>query len=71
MTILFLTFVLFSVVVGLMTLLVELNGRPLKGSCGGVGGGSCACKEDDLPEGSCSDSRAVKGRHSLQIRREL
>jgi hypothetical protein len=37
------TFFVFTAVLGAMALGVMVAGRRLQGSCGGVGGGSCAC----------------------------
>jgi hypothetical protein len=37
------TFFVFAAVLGAMALGVMVAGRRLQGSCGGVGGGSCAC----------------------------
>lgn len=57
------TFVVFAVAICAMALGVMLAGRRLQGSCGGVGGGSCACgpekrarceragSDDQRPEG--------------------
>jgi hypothetical protein len=57
MTTVIFSFAVFAAVVGLMAFLVSLGGRPLKGSCGGVGSSACACRNDGLPERSCEDDR--------------
>ena len=50
MEILFLTFVLFTAVVLLMTAGVLISGRSLKGSCGGP---SCKCVAEGKDVGAC------------------
>ncbi len=44
MDILFGTLIVFAIVTAAMSIGVILTGRPLKGSCGGVGNG-CPCTE--------------------------
>lgn len=58
MTTLLMTFV---ILLGGMLLLVAiaiLTGRVLKGSCGGVAGGSCVCTDEGRSGGSCEEGLA-------------
>jgi len=48
-------FVLFLAVILLLAGLMIVGGRPLKGSCGGVGGDVCACEKEGRPQGSCDE----------------
>jgi len=56
MTIFVITFGAMLLVVIAMSVGVALTGRRLKGSCGGLASGSCACKEAGITpgEGSCA-----------------
>jgi hypothetical protein len=47
---LLLTFVFFAIAVGLMTVMVLVSGRSLKGSCGGP---ICTCVKNGEDIGSC------------------
>ncbi|NVB41583.1 hypothetical protein G6O69_27335 [Pseudenhygromyxa sp. WMMC2535] len=51
MTIVLLTIVIVALLMGGMAVGVIFSNKPLKGSCGGVGG-SCACEEAGTP-GAC------------------
>ncbi len=44
-----------AAVVGAMAIGVMITGREIKGSCGGVGGGDCACSKG----GSCPSEDAA------------
>lgn len=47
-----------AVVMGLMAVGVIMSGRSLRGSCGGVGSGDCACDAAGVP----MDQRACQAR---------
>ena len=48
-----------------MSIGVMLTGRRLKGSCGGLASGSCACKEQgiDPAEGCATKNQAAQTQH--------
>jgi hypothetical protein len=52
MELVFLTIGIVAALMGGMAVGVIFSNKPLKGSCGGVGGGSCACEEAGTP-GAC------------------
>lgn len=60
-----LTFVLFLLVILLLAAVVSMSGRPLKGSCGGVGGDVCGCETKGLAQGSCDQDG--EGRELITI----
>jgi len=47
-----------AIVMGLMAVGVVMSGRSLRGSCGGVGSGDCACDAAGVP----MDERACQAR---------
>lgn len=49
---------LVAIVMGLMAVGVVMSGRSLRGSCGGVGSGDCACDAAGVP----MDQRACQAR---------
>jgi hypothetical protein len=49
---------LVAIVMGLMAVGVIMSGRSLRGSCGGVGSGDCACDTAGVP----MDQRACQAR---------
>ncbi len=53
-----LSFVVVAVVMGIMAVGVIMSGRTLRGSCGGVGSGDCACDAAGVP----LDQRACQAR---------
>ncbi len=53
-----LTLAVLAVVMGAMAVGVILSGRTLRGSCGGVGSGDCACDAAGVP----LDQRACQAR---------
>ncbi len=53
-----LSFLVVAVVMGIMAVGVIMSGRSLRGSCGGVGSGDCACDSAGVP----LDQRACQAR---------
>jgi len=45
MTIFIITFVIFAVVIGIMSIGVIFGRSAIKGSCGGAGNGECLCAQ--------------------------
>jgi hypothetical protein len=58
MIIAILSFLVVAVVMGIMAVGVIMSGRSLRGSCGGVGSGDCACDSAGVP----LDQRACQAR---------
>ncbi|GAB3682505.1 DUF539 domain-containing protein [Salinisphaera aquimarina] len=56
LALMFVVFGVMALVVGAMAIGVMVTGREIKGSCGGVGGGDCACSKG----GSCPPPDASK-----------
>ncbi len=59
-----LTFVFFTIAVLLMTAVVLISGRRLKGSCGGP---SCQCTNEGKDIGSCETDGPVLPTHPSQF----
>ena len=57
---LLLTFGLMAVVMAGMAVGVIFSNRRLRGSCGGVGSGGCACEEAGTP-GACEEGGQAEG----------
>lgn len=58
LTLILVVFGVMALVVAAMAIGVMVTGREIKGSCGGVGGGDCACSKG----GSCESPEAAGGR---------
>lgn len=57
-----LSFLVVAVVMGIMAVGVIMSGRTLRGSCGGVGSGDCACDAAGVP----LDQRACQARGMMR-----
>ncbi|MEO0814846.1 MAG: hypothetical protein AAFY60_18435 [Myxococcota bacterium] len=55
------------VVVFAMSIGVMITGRRLKGSCGGIASGSCACKEQGIEPGQACANKNTPAQPSLRI----
>ena len=66
MTTLLLTFVLFLGFVLVLAGIAVMTGRLLKGSCGGVGGTVCSCRDEGLQPGDCETSENGDGLIQIQ-----
>ncbi len=65
MAIFFITLGIMLFAVLAMSVGVMLTGRRLKGSCGGLSSGSCACKEQGLDPGEACPSKSSPSRLTI------
>ncbi|MEM1023685.1 MAG: hypothetical protein AAGD10_09005 [Myxococcota bacterium] len=60
-----LTLTLMLIAVFAMSIGVMISGRRLRGSCGGLASGSCACKEQGIKEGCRKEKPASEVLHRI------
>jgi len=68
MEILLLTLAMVAVLMLVMAVGVVFGGKPLKGSCGGVGGPECVCEAAGKPPGTaCEDDPPKPGADGVVV----